>query len=60
MQEFIYSYTKVIDAGFNAERADAWIVPEVEIAYAVKAYNLAGEPCSTRSMTPGSPPERST
>jgi hypothetical protein len=22
MQEFIYSYTKVIDAGFNAERAD--------------------------------------
>ena len=27
MQSFIYSYTKVIDAGFNAQPADAWIVP---------------------------------
>jgi hypothetical protein len=43
MQEFIYSYTKVIDAGFNAERGDTWIVPEVAIAFAVKAYNRAGE-----------------
>jgi hypothetical protein len=43
MQEFIYSYTKVIDAGFNAERADTWIVPEVEIAFAVEAYNRRGE-----------------
>jgi hypothetical protein len=43
MQEFIYSYTKVIDQGFNAEGADVWIVPEVEIAFAVKAYNRAGE-----------------
>ena len=43
MQQFLYSYTKVIDAGFNGERADTWIVPEVEIAFAVKAYNRAGE-----------------
>jgi hypothetical protein len=43
MQEFIYSYTKIIDQGFDAERADAWIVPEVEIAFAVKGYNRAGE-----------------
>jgi hypothetical protein len=43
MQEFIYSYTKIIDEGFNAERADVWIVPEVEIAFAVKAYNRAGD-----------------
>jgi hypothetical protein len=43
MQEFIYSYTKVIDAGFNAERSDTWIVPEVEVAFAVKGYNRAGE-----------------
>jgi hypothetical protein len=43
MQEFIYSYTKVIDAGFNGERADAWIVPEVEVAFAVKGYNRAGQ-----------------
>ena len=36
MQQFAYSYTKVIDAGFNAERADTWIIPEVEVAFAVK------------------------
>ena len=43
MQEFIYSYTKIIDAGFNGERADTWIMPEVEISFAVKGYNRAGE-----------------
>jgi hypothetical protein len=43
LEEFIYSYTKVIDAGFNAERADVWIVPEVEVAFAVKGYNRAGD-----------------
>jgi len=43
MQSFIFSYTKVIDAGFNAEPADTWIIPEVRIAFAVKAYDRAGE-----------------
>jgi hypothetical protein len=43
MQDFIYSYTKVIDEGFNAQRADVWIVPEVRISFAVKAYNRSGE-----------------
>ena len=43
MQKFIYSYTKVIDAGFSSERADVWIVPEVEVAFAVKGYNRGGE-----------------
>lgn len=43
LQEFIYSYTKVIDEGFDAERAEVWIVPEVDISFAVKGYNPAGE-----------------
>jgi hypothetical protein len=43
MQELIYSYTKVIDAGFNGQLADVWIVPEVEVAFAVKGYNRGGE-----------------
>jgi hypothetical protein len=43
MQEFIYSYTRVIDQGFEEEDTNVWIVPEVEIAFAVKAYNRAGE-----------------
>jgi hypothetical protein len=42
MQEFIYSYTKVIDLGFDSERADVWIVPEVEVAFSVKGYNRGG------------------
>lgn len=43
MQDFIYSYTKIIDEGFDPERADVWIVPEVRISFAVKAFNRAGE-----------------
>lgn len=43
MQEFIYSYSKVIDAGFNGQPADVWIVPEVEVAFGVKGYNRGGE-----------------
>lgn len=43
MQRFIYSYTKVIDAGFGGEEADSWIVPELDVAFAVKGYNRSGE-----------------
>jgi hypothetical protein len=43
MQQFIYSYTKVINAGFDGAPTDSWIVPEVELAFAVKGYNRAGE-----------------
>lgn len=43
MQQFMYAYDRIIDAGFNAERADVWTVPEVQIAFAVKAYDRAGE-----------------
>jgi hypothetical protein len=43
MQQFIYSYTKIIDAGFDGTSRDAWIVPEVDVAFAVKGYNRAGE-----------------
>jgi hypothetical protein len=43
MQQFNYSYTKVIDAGFEAAATDTWIVPEVELRFAVKGYDRAGE-----------------
>jgi hypothetical protein len=47
MEEFIYSYTKIIEQGFEAgdeEEADvdAWIIPEVEIAFAVRAFDRRG------------------
>jgi hypothetical protein len=43
MQEFLYSYTKVIDEGFNDQPANVWITPEVDIAFAVKGYTRAGD-----------------
>ena len=43
MQDFVYSYTKVIDQGFDEQPADVWITPEVDIAFAVKGYNRAGD-----------------
>jgi hypothetical protein len=43
MQQFMYAYDRIIDAGFNTERADVWTVPEVRIAFAVKAYDRAGQ-----------------
>jgi hypothetical protein len=43
MQELVYSYTQVIDRGFDDQPVDVWIVPEVDISFAVKARNRAGE-----------------
>jgi hypothetical protein len=42
MQEFVYAYEKVIDRGFDEQDADVWITPEVQIAFAVKAYSRVG------------------
>ena len=42
MQEFLYSYTKVIDAGFDEDEPEVWITPEIDIAFAVKGYDRAG------------------
>ncbi len=42
MQQFIYSYTKVIDQGFDGQSGEAWITPEVSISFAVRGYNRAG------------------
>jgi hypothetical protein len=44
MQQLAYSYTSVFDAGFDdRESSDGSIVPEVDVAFAVKAYNRAGD-----------------
>ena len=39
MQQFIYSYRRVIDQGFDAQRADVWTVPEVEVALPAERIN---------------------
>ena len=45
MRDFAYSYTKILDQGFGDGEGTAvpWIVPEIDIAFHVKAYNRAGE-----------------
>jgi hypothetical protein len=42
MQEFVYSYTRVIEQGFEEDDPLVWITPEVDISFAVKAYNNRG------------------
>jgi len=43
LQDFAYSYSKVIDQGFDeTAQPDTWITPEVDISFHVKAYNPAG------------------
>ena len=41
MQDSAYSYTKVIEQGFGVE-PETWIVPEVDIAFHVKAHDRSG------------------
>jgi hypothetical protein len=42
MEDFAYSYTKVIEQGFGEGESDSWIVPEVDIAFHVKAHDRDG------------------
>jgi hypothetical protein len=42
MEGFVYSYTKIIEQGFGEAESDSWIVPEVDIAFHVKAYDRGG------------------
>lgn len=44
LQSLLYSYTRIIDTGFDEEDPDVWIVPEVDVAFDVRAYNPHGEP----------------
>jgi hypothetical protein len=40
MRDFVYRYTRIIERGF--EDAEAWTVPEVDIAFDVRAFDRAG------------------
>ena len=42
MDQFIYSYTRLIESGFEDETQESWIVPEVDVAFIARAYG-AGE-----------------
>lgn len=42
MDQFIYSYTRVIESGFSDETQETWIVPEVDVAFTARAYDASG------------------
>lgn len=42
MDQFIYSYTRVIEGGFSDETQESWIVPEVDVAFTARAYDASG------------------
>jgi hypothetical protein len=42
MDQFIYSYTRVIESGFSDETQESWIVPEVDVAFTARAYDANG------------------
>jgi hypothetical protein len=53
MQEFVYAYNKVIEQGFDEQDVDVWITPELEISFAVKAYNRSGATVLDRTYDSG-------
>jgi hypothetical protein len=42
MEDFVYRYRRIIDEGFIGDAPETWIVPEVEIAFKVRAVNHDG------------------
>jgi hypothetical protein len=58
MQEFIYSYTRVIERGFeevdpDEGEVDAWITPEVDIAFDVRAFDRSGAKVLEKTYSSG-------
>jgi hypothetical protein len=58
MQEFIYRYRKVIEQGFDEDaeesgEVDAWITPEVDIAFDVRAFDRQGNRILAKTYASG-------
>lgn len=43
LQSLLYRYTRIIDAGFDEENPSVWLVPQVDIAFDVRAYDRRGD-----------------
>ena len=54
MDQFIYSYTRLIEAGFEEENQESWIVPEVEVALIARAYGASGSQILAEDLLVGS------
>jgi hypothetical protein len=53
MDQFIYSYTRVIEGGFSDETQESWIVPEVEVAFSARAYDASGAQIVNKTYSSG-------
>lgn len=53
MDQFIYSYTRVIESGFSDETQESWIVPEVDVAFSVRAYGAGGAQILNKTYSSG-------
>jgi hypothetical protein len=53
MDQFIYSYTRLIESGFEEENQESWIVPEVDIAFIVRAYGAGGTQILEKTYSSG-------
>ncbi|MEQ1580448.1 MAG: hypothetical protein ABL964_07650, partial [Steroidobacteraceae bacterium] len=53
MDQFIYSYTRVIESGFSDETQESWIVPEVEVALTARAYDASGAQIVNKTYASG-------
>ncbi len=54
MDQFIYSYTRVIESGFSDETQESWIVPEVDVAFTARAYDASGMQIVNKTYSSGS------
>lgn len=53
MDQFIYSYTRVIESGFSDEAQESWIVPEVDVAFTARAYDASGAQIVNKTYSSG-------
>jgi len=53
MDQFIYSYTRIIEGGFEDETQESWIVPEVDVAFSVRAHDARGQQILSRTYASG-------
>lgn len=42
LDDFLYRYTRIVDRGFAEDDPDVWIIPEVDISFAVDVYDSRG------------------
>lgn len=53
LDQFQYSYTRLIESGFEDETQEGWIVPEVEVALTARVYDANGSQILAKTYSSG-------